>query len=271
MSGVQAGVFSRRRGRLLKTGQTTQYSDKLDDGYYKKGLAKAYTVLSAGQYSGTVNIDLVHLTAIDIAFDAATKKITSVAGALAIFKTNDIIVVTGSASNNGVYTVAAGDVAAEIVTLEALVNEAAGASVSIAKREAHSNNCVLDQNTGLMYSRYIANKMGAASGGKLPWYDATKLYNIFAYCVAANAASLGGYTDWRIPNDLELKCLCDMEAPNALPDAAAFPSWPTSDYIWSATTIPINVSYGMIVHFNNGNVYYTSKTTAYFTALLRGS
>jgi hypothetical protein len=42
----------------LKTEQTTQYSSKEDDGYWQKGISKKYVVLSAGQYSGTVNIVL---------------------------------------------------------------------------------------------------------------------------------------------------------------------------------------------------------------------
>lgn len=270
MSGVMAGIYSRRRGRLLRTGQTTQYSGKLDDGYYEKGLAKAYTVLSTGAYSGTTNIDLIHLTAADISFTAATKKISQVAAGLAIFLTGDIIVITGSVSNDGVYTVATGGVAAEIVTTEALVDEAAGASVSIAKREAHSNNCVLDQNTGLMYSRYVAGKMGGASDGKLPWYDATKPYDAFTYAAAANTASLAGYTDWRVPNDAELMNLRDMEAPTAVPDATAFPSWPSGDWVCSATTRPSDTSNASVVLFSLGGVYPITKVTLYFVVLVRG-
>jgi len=368
----------------MATGQLTQYSSKLDDGYYKKGLAKRYEILTASQYSGTVNINLAHYAAATISFSQGTKQIetativatittagnatitvtavgmantpkaisvavaledtaelvagkartalaadadvnaffdvsgatdkvvltakvkaandttmniasadgTSVgitaattsantlagdviqkildsANGLAIFKTNDIIVVSGSASNNGVYTVATGNVAAEIVTTEALVDEAAGASVSIAKREAHSNNCVLDQNTGLMWSRYKADKMGGASDGNLPWVDATKLYDIFTYCAAANAAALGGYTDWRIPNDVELVNLLDTEAPNALPDAAAFPSWP-SGYVWSATTLPADTSHAMFIYSHYGYIGHDTKVSSYFVAPVRG-
>ena len=35
--------------KLLKTGQTTQYNDELDDGYYEKGVAKSFTVNSTGE------------------------------------------------------------------------------------------------------------------------------------------------------------------------------------------------------------------------------
>jgi hypothetical protein len=94
--------------------------------------------------------------------------------------------------------------------------------------------------------------------------------SVFSFCAAANQVGLGGYSDWRVPNDLELKALCDMEAPTAVPDAAAFPGCPTSDYIWSATTLPSSTSYAMFVNFNGGLVSYSPKASAYFCTLVRG-
>lgn len=160
---------------MLKTGQTTQYSSELDDGSYQAGIAKAYQVLTAGQYSGTTNIDLAHLVDTGISFDSATKEIRC-AGKCGVFKAagGDTVVVTGSGSNNGVYT-SASATADKIVTNEAVVNEAAGESITLAKREAKSNNCVMDLNTGLMWLRDPSNtpaKMGAASDGLMPWTGA---------------------------------------------------------------------------------------------------
>lgn len=43
---------------LLATGQITQYGGMLDDGALEKGIVKSYTVLTAGQYSGTTNITI---------------------------------------------------------------------------------------------------------------------------------------------------------------------------------------------------------------------
>ncbi len=186
------------RGKLLKTGQLTQYGGYADDGFYEVGIAKAYTVLTTGQFSGTTAIVL-----------------------------------------NG-------------------------------KTDTHSNNCVLDQNTGLMWSRYAAASVGPASDGKLPWTTNGSGEGIFAYVAACNAASLGGYTDWRIPNDLELKCLCDMEQPTAAPDAAAFPSWPTSDWVWSSVSKPNDTTEAMMVIFSSGVVANTIKSVAYFASVVRG-
>ena len=60
-----------RRARTLRTGQTTQYSSELDDGYYQKGIAKptaVYNILTTGTFADTVNIDLTHLVSTHIAF-----------------------------------------------------------------------------------------------------------------------------------------------------------------------------------------------------------
>ena len=262
----------RRAGLLLETGQTTQYSSELDDGYYEAGLNKRYIVLSTGNQSGTSNIDLIHLTDTSLAFAATTPgTITDSNNGLAMFKTGDVIVVSGSASNDGVYNVSTGNVAGTIRTTEATVLGAAGPSVSIAKREALSNNCVQDLVTGRMWARYTSAEnaaMGAASDGKMPWTG--KLYDIFQWCAAANAASLGGYSDWREPNDMELAGLRNMETPNALPDSTAFPGWSIADYYWSSTTRPNSTSYAMLVHFASGSVYFYTKSTTYFASLVRG-
>jgi len=258
---------------LLKTGQTTQYDGELDDGYYEAGIAKSYTVYTTGQYAGTSNIDLIHFTDTDVSFaDADPDTITSTGTDLdGLFVAADTIVITGDSDNNGTYTIAS--VSGKVITLDGadeLSTEAVGDTVNIAKREALSNNCVLDRNTGLMWARYTSAEnaaMGAASDGKMPWTG--ELYDIFQWCEAANAAEMGGYSDWRIPNDVELASLRNMEAPNALPDITAFPSWP-ADYIWSSTTPPSNTSYAFHVYFYSGLVHYNAKTAADFASLCRG-
>jgi hypothetical protein len=94
--------------------------------------------------------------------------------------------------------------------------------------------------------------------------------NIFAYVAACNLVSLGGYNDWRVMDFLEGSSLLKMEAPSGVPPAAAFPSWSTSDYVWTSTTRPNGTSSAMIVSFGFGYVISTTKVTPYFVALVRG-
>ena len=343
---------------LLKTGQTTAYFIG-DDGDKQKGVTKAYVVNSTGSQSETVNVDSPHYAAATISFTAATDTIADSASGLVTVLTGDTVRIRGSGTHDTVYTVKAGTNAASFtVDQDITADEAAGAYITICKRATHSNNVVLDSNTGLIWARYVqTGKIGLASDGKLNWYDATKCYtlhpanadvgmvagnilrivgldeasrffagavlvcsgfanavnklpglvvksvsftggntdivvdpgnqvliaevtgnfgisivcqSIFGYAAAVNTALLGNFSDWHIPDDLELRGLCDMEQPDAAPDAAAFPGWPTSTYFWSSTMAPHDATYAMRVSFGSGAVYYSLKTSNYFVALVRG-
>jgi hypothetical protein len=80
------------------------------------------------------------LTGTDISFDSATKKITRTAGG---FNSTNLanghkVVVTGSTSNNGTYTIAS-FTDTQITINETLVNESAGASVTVSEQA----DCIL--------------------------------------------------------------------------------------------------------------------------------
>lgn len=188
----------RKKGGLLKTGQTTQYGGYADDGYYQKGLSKKYSILTAGQYAGTTNITLN------------------------------------------------------------------------AKTDAHSNNCVYDQRTKLMWSRYATGSIGPASDGKLPWTTNGDGEGIFTYADAANAAKLAGYSDWRIPNSIELTSLRATKAANSNPDPTAFPSPSWNKELWSSTTLSQADTYAHYISFVYGDDYRDSKAATYYVALVRG-
>lgn len=183
--------------KLLKTGQTTQYSSELDDGYYQKGVSKSYTILTTGRYSGTTDI--------------------TIGG----------------------------------------------------KTDVHSNNCVLDDNTGLMWSRYVSGSVGTGSDGKLPWTGGD---DIFAYCAAANTASLGGYTDWRVANINEMFSLPNYENATRVPYSTAFPSFPITP-VWSSTTMKQDTTNAFWMRTDT-DIWLggtdTKTTTSYFVLLVRG-
>ena len=255
--------------KLLKTGQTTQYNDEPDDGYYEKGVAKSYTVNTTGDQSGTTNVDLAHYIsgAGAISFNNTTKKITDTGSGLAIFKTNDVIL-TSSANNPGPFTVTTGNVAGEIVCSGAtFVDETPEGAITLYKRATISNNTVLDNNTGLIWLRYPSVKVGPNSNGKMPWTG--QIYDIFAWCAACNSANVGGYNDWRIPNYFELLSLISISS-TAL-DSTAFPVSP--NYLWTSTTSRANNSRAICRDaYLDDQFFGNSKTEAYTfqTMLVRG-
>ena len=255
--------------KLLKTGQTTQYDSELDDGYYEVGVARSWTVKTTGAQSGTTNVDLAHYAggAGAIAFNNSTKKITDSGSGLAIFKTNDVIL-TDSANNPGPFTVTTGNVAGEIVCSGAtFTNETPAGTVTIYKREAASNNTVLENNTGLEWKRYWSTKMGAASNGTMPFSG--QLYDIFAYCAACNAAGVGGSTDWRVANIFELLTIYTYEAPNAQGYSTQFPDITSYD-AFSCTTQPSDTTKILAVMRASGQIAGPAKTSGAYYFLVRG-
>ena len=193
-------IIPARRGFLLKTGQTTVYVAG-DNGTNPVGLAKAYQVLTTGQYAGNTNITIN------------------------------------------------------------------------SKTDAHPNACVLDLNTGLMWSRKESASVGPASDGKIPWTttgSGATAEGIWPYVAAANAAQLAGYSDWRIPNMFELVSLMDLEVANGLPDGTVFPGWNANWTPWTATTTPNDVTKVMTPWFLNGGVLTALKTATNFCILVRG-
>lgn len=260
-------IMSGSKNRLLATGQLTQYSSELDDGYYKKGTVKSYTVNTTGAQSGTTNVDLAHLISDTGAFTAADQTYTD-AGKCGVFKAagGETIVITGSGSNNGTFTTASAT-ANTVVFTAGIVDEADAPMTTFAKREAISNNTVLDNNTGLMWLRYVESKFGVLGTGLMPWTG--QVYDIFAYCAAANAASLGGYTDWRIPNRNETEGIMDFEVTTSYPDSTAFPSFPNAD-IYTSTTVTSNTTQAYYFGSVSGYMYVTTKTAGMRVLLVRG-
>lgn len=98
------------------------------------------------------------------------------------------------------------------------------------------NECVQDNNTGLMWARSPPQSdIGHVNSGTLYWKDDVNGEDIFAFAAQANAQNLGGHNDWRIPNIFELLSLVDFGASYPCIDTDAFPSFPTVVF-WSSTS-----------------------------------
>lgn len=138
------------------------------------------------------------------------------------------------------------------------------------KTDSHTNNCVYDHRTRLMWSRGQSASVGPASNGLLPWTTNGSGEGIFAYAAAANAANLGGHSDWRVANITEMYSLLEYDAPSAVPDATYFNVWPAASIFWTGTTDPSNSANALRVNTNSGSGATAVKTGTQYCALVRG-
>jgi len=173
-------------GVVIATGQTTAYAPG-DDGSFRKGTAKSYTVNNTGAYSGTTTIDVPAYAASTISF-TAPNTVADSANGLAVVKTGDTVRIRGSGSNEIVDVVATGNVAGSFILTNGLVsNEVAGAFVTIAKRASHSNQTAFDNNVVIAGAKrewmsYTSSgeKVGPTSVGTMPWYDVAHAFTLHA-------------------------------------------------------------------------------------------
>lgn len=127
------------------------------------------------------------------------------------------------------------------------------------KVDTHSNNCVKDHANSLMWSRVFSVGVGPTSNGLLAFTNATE--NYFLYAAAANAASLGGYTDWFVPNKKMVEDQLIFAAPASKVDATAFPA--ISSVIATSTTVPNGTTTNFtIATTTSGLPSATTKTAA---------
>lgn len=110
------------------------------------------------------------------------------------------------------------------------------------KTDVHSNNCVIDLHTSLMWSRVASASVGPAADGNLPFTVNGAGEGIFEYANAANLAGLAGFSDWRVPNRRELDSLMIYELPFVVPDATMFPTFSGAVFYATSTTQPFTIA-----------------------------
>lgn len=118
-------------------------------------------------------------------------------------------------------------------------------TLSIAQADFISNgNIVIDSNSKLQWQddRYIPEKKN--------WEEAID------YC---ESISLGGYTDWRLPNINELLSIMEFKR--------RYRAYP--DY-WTSTTSLRYASYALYIDFNNYNLDEYRKTNSRYIRCVRG-
>jgi len=119
-------------------------------------------------------------TASTISFANSGSVISDSAWGLKRYQTNDLIQVSGSTNNDGRYTVSTGNVAAQIVTSEALTDESASASITITNITDLDDDALLEVIVEDV-SRWIDDVTGRRfySASETRYYTATQTANVF--------------------------------------------------------------------------------------------
>lgn len=142
-----------------------------------------------------------------------------------------------------------------------------------AKTDNHTNNCVIDNNTGLMWTREYAETVGEKPG-ELYWDDTSaENEDIFAYCDEANVQQLAGFSDWRIPNINELLSLLIQAVSdnNSTVDSIAFPTLNLEMATYSSTTRPLSSLQALTsLHKYGSNNFETKNSIKRKCLLVRG-
>lgn len=260
-----------------KTGQTTSYVN-YDDGHYEAGVDPDWEVLDSGQFAGTCAIVIngkTHnlsnncvrdklsvfpepimfaryvpdadigpatdgklfwqqytITGESITFDQATKTITAAAGTP--FDTGALCVgrkfLPSGTANNNTELTVAANAAGDVITTE---------------------EALVDE-------------------GPVATDFATVDDLVWDFVDQANANSLGGYTDWRLANVIELESLLDYESINPSIDTTAFPSTPTAAH-WVSTTYKTTTTSAWRIGFHTSSkVQADKKTSKNYCRLVRG-
>lgn len=269
-------IRKHNRNKFFKTYQTVSYHDH-DDGYNEFGIAHDYKVMSTGDQSGTTTIVINGKThnlsnncvrdnavlrngkpivwaryvpvadigpAADgqlfwkqwtltdkttISFDAASKEIRDSAAGFNVSALcdNRRFTIVGSTDNNETFNVNGTPTTSVIVVDETPTDEVAGATITLATVDDLIWN-LRDQ---------------------------------------ANANSLGGFTNWDIPNVRELFSALDFGIYAPLVDHTVFPSAPSSKY-WSSTTKHTDTGTAFRLDLHAGILNVDQKTTVVRYCLL---
>ncbi len=135
----------------------------------------------------------------------------------------------------------------------------------------HSNECVFDKVTGIMWLRFDTPPIYGTGNQDLLWDDtAGNNEDIFEYCDQANLSNLSGFSDWRIPNSDESLSIATSDLSIISPriNKAAFPS--LSIFLHTSTTRVTDVTAAWGINYSDGRLTPNIKTTGRRpTALIR--
>lgn len=246
---------------LLKTGQTTSYHAD-DDGDLELGIARSYTVLTTGQYAGNTNVTINGKT---YAFPNACVKDNNTGKMWArTVPQTDI----GPSTDGRLYW-KQWTLSAETCTCNAgakTITADAGTPFSTEALCAGRIFTILGSaagNNGTFTAASISTSVITVSEtvvdeASIALDFATTDDLIWNLEDQANANSLAGYDDWRIPNRTEIGSIIDAGNTFPMIDTTVFPSTPSSVF-WLSTTNPNNTTEAYRINFIQSNVDVRGK------------
>ena len=114
------------------------------------------------------------------------------------------------------------------------------------------NEVVVDSLTGMMWQRKII--------GKISWQNAVDSCSDLVY---------GGYSDWRLPNPIELQSMVDDGTYSPAIDSMAFRGTAAS-YYWTSATHQTDSDSARYVDFTTGYMSFYRKTQGSYVRCVRG-
>lgn len=127
---------------------------------------------------------------------------------------------------------------------------------------------VEDLDTHLMWKRCPEGLSGVSCAtGSIAGLDWS---NALGAATTANTNVYAGYSDWRLPNIIELQSLVEFGCYSPSINGTQFPATGTGYYWWSSTTYALFASYAWYVDFNNGSLDTYGKNGNLQVRLVRG-
>jgi hypothetical protein len=132
----------------------------------------------------------------------------------------------------------------------------------------NGNGSVTDSATGLIWQKCstgLGTTLGNCNTGSISSYNWS---NAISYC---EGLTLGGRSDWRLPNIKELRSIIDYtKTAEPAIDRTAFPNTPSA-YYWSSSSWNLLFLNAWTVYFSNGIVTYdVAKTSTSYVRCVTG-
>lgn len=128
----------------------------------------------------------------------------------------------------------------------------------------NGDGTVRDQRTALVWEQLSLDDTIHDKNNLYGWAQAS------AKIKTLNEAAFGGFTDWRLPNILELITILNWAGPNGGPLAFSPPFYAAQGYYLSSTTVMSDENRAWCVDFESGGVASCSKGISFFVRAVRG-